>query len=186
MMLPELELQQILQQGDLKVTRWLLVLRVMLYDHVAEFIVMQVSLLAGPKQPNTMVAAILASAAAVPELTSLKLCVSGTKPLCITDSLLLPLTAAAGGPKKLETLHLAAGFGRTAGNDAIRGWCVLQHLKCLRNLSIRQLGDTILSFPRDSLPASVEVFGSKGFILVESPDVGDATEGDGSAVHMHC
>lgn len=138
------------------------------------FLPFQVSLLAGPKQPNKMVTTLLEAAAAVPGLTSMKLCVSGSSPLHVHDSLLVPLTAAAGGPKKLEMLHLAASFSRIAGSDAIKGWFVLQQLNCLRELSIRQLGGTQLNFPVDSLPASLEVFRPKQLLLIGTPCFGVA------------
>lgn len=148
------------------------------------------------RDSDTPAASMSAATATVPGLECLELSIAGgmaSGSVRDPGTLLLPLTAAAGGPRCLKVLHLRALFEPGANGDPAN-WQALRHLDCLQELHVQQLPGWKLNFPVDSLPASLEVFKVRGFVkLSQGSAVGisgnsssaDVTIGDQANAEQH-
>lgn len=111
----------------------------------------------------------------------------------LPHNVLLPLTAAAGGPgSSLTNLTLSANFvpiktAVVATNAAlVSEWPrALKQLSGLRELVIHQLGDLPLDFPVECLPASLQVLGCRRVNISSSAVVAAPTSSSSDQGRIH-
>lgn len=104
-------------------------------------------------------AAVTTAAAVITSLQSLTITAPELE-VQLSDDMLLPLTAAAGGPgSSLKMLKLSWDLA-VVGSSLVRWYHALRHLDGLRNLSISHQGDManeLLDVPVEFLPNSLKV-----------------------------